>query len=209
MVPVGVVAECVAIKSRLTEIVQTAKILRCELIVSELVVSELIVGGKRIATSGCEIVTKIMGSELMTVAAHGVTSKWRMRVRPAVSAQCMATPPMTHGGRATTGSKTTKSAASASTPVPAAATSSAMPGDCGGIRDDAKRAHRDACRQNAYRSLLHGTFPTRSSKAVGVAARATTARISPHPTFQLLWRSDDIMAGDVYVRARGEKGAHR
>jgi hypothetical protein len=43
MVPVGVVAECVAIKSRLTEIVQTVEILRRELIVGELVVSELIV----------------------------------------------------------------------------------------------------------------------------------------------------------------------
>ncbi len=109
MVPVGVVAECVAIKSRLTEIVQTVEILRRELVVSELVVSELIVaelivGGKRIATSACEIVTKIMGSELMTAAAHGVTSKWCMRVRPAVSAQCMATPTMTHRGQATVGS---------------------------------------------------------------------------------------------------------
>jgi hypothetical protein len=59
MVPVGVVAECVAIKSRVIEIVQTVEILRRELVVSELVVSELIVGGKRIATSGCEVVTKI------------------------------------------------------------------------------------------------------------------------------------------------------
>jgi hypothetical protein len=124
-----------------------------------------------------------MGSELMTAAAHGVTSKWCMRVRPAVSAQCMATPPMTHGGQATMGSKPMKSTAPAAMPA-ATTTPSAMPGDCGGIRDDdAKRAHRDACRQNAYRSLLHRLFPTRSSKAVGVPARATTARTSPHPTF--------------------------
>ena len=165
MVPVGVVAECVAIKSRLSEIVQTVEIVRRELVVSELVVSELIVGSKRIATSGCEIVTKIMGSELMTAAVHGVISKWRMRVRPAVSAQCMATPPMTHGGHATMRSKSMKSTASAA--MPATATPSAMPaattpfpaGDCGGIRDDAKRAHRDACRQNADRSLLHGMSP--------------------------------------------------
>ena len=178
MVPVGVVAECVAIKSRLTEIVQTVEILRDELVMSELVVSELIVaklivGGQRIATIGCEVVTKIMGSVVMTAAAHGVTSKWCMHVRPAVSAQCMATPTMTHGGQATVGSESMKSTASATTPMPAATTTpSAMPGDCGGIRDDAKRTHRDACRQNAYRSLLHGTFPTRSSKAVGVWRRA-------------------------------------
>jgi hypothetical protein len=68
------------------------EILRCELVVSELVVSELIVAklivsGKRIATSvfqivtgnppsissHCVVVTEIMGSELMTAAAHGVT----------------------------------------------------------------------------------------------------------------------------------------
>src|SRR5215472_5147138 len=103
MVPVGIVAECVAIKSGLTEIVQTVEILRCELVVSELVVSELvvselivaklIVGGKRIATSVCEIVTSnphgisvhcVIVTEIMgTAAAHGVT----------MSARCMATPP--------------------------------------------------------------------------------------------------------------------
>jgi len=158
MVPAGVVAECVAIKSRLTEIVQTAEILRRELIVSELIVAKLIVGGKRIGV----IVTEIMRSELMTVVAHGVTSKWRMRVRPPMSAQCMATLPMTHGAQATTGSKSMKCTAGTSTPTPmpaATTTAAAMPGDCGGIRDNAKRGHRDACRQNAYRSLLHGAFP--------------------------------------------------
>ena len=119
MVPVGIVAECVAIKSGLTEIVQTVEILRCELVVSELVVSKLIVaklivaklivGGERVVTSVCEIVTgnppsmtghcvvvtEIMGS--VTAAAHDV------RVRPAVSARCMAAPPMTHVGQATVG----------------------------------------------------------------------------------------------------------
>jgi hypothetical protein len=67
MVPVGIVAECVAIKSSVIEIVQTVEILRCELVVSELVVSELIVAQL--------IVVQIMGSELMTTAAHAVTSK--------------------------------------------------------------------------------------------------------------------------------------
>ncbi len=57
------------------------------------------------------------------------------------------------------GSKSMKCTASAPTPVPATATPAARPSDCGGIRDDAKRTHRDACRQNAYRSLFHGTFP--------------------------------------------------
>ena len=43
MIPIGVVAEGVAIKTGVIEIVQTMKILRCELVVSELIVVELIV----------------------------------------------------------------------------------------------------------------------------------------------------------------------
>ena len=74
------VAECVAIKSGLTEIIQTFKIPRRELIVSELIVSELIVaelivGGEIVTGINCVIVTEVMGSELMTVAAYRVTSK--------------------------------------------------------------------------------------------------------------------------------------
>jgi hypothetical protein len=192
MVPVGIVAECVAIKSGLTEIVQTVEILRCELVVSELIVSELIVaklivaklivGGGRVVTSVCEIVTgnppsmtghcvvvtEIMGS--VTAAAHGV------RVRPAVSARCMATPPMTHVGQATMVATASAMPATASTvkcsskpatavttaPVTTATSASvAAPGDCRSVRDDAKRANRNACRQNAYRSLRHGTLPIR------------------------------------------------
>ena len=94
MVPVGVVAKCVAIKSGVTEIVQTVEILRSELVVSELIVAQLIVtklivGGERVATSvfqivtgsppsmtgHCVVVTEIMRSELMTAAARAVTSK--------------------------------------------------------------------------------------------------------------------------------------
>jgi hypothetical protein len=144
----------------------------------------------------------------MTAAAHGVTSK-SVCVSPAVSAQCMATPPMTHVGHATTGGKSMKPTASTvnaaksmeptasampTTPAaptvksgkttaaavksttstapavkPTASTPTARPGDCRDVRHDAKRAHRNACRQNAYRSFLHGTIPSRSSKAVAVA----------------------------------------
>jgi hypothetical protein len=43
MVPVGIVAKCVAIKSSVIEIVQAVEILRCELIVRKLVVAKLIV----------------------------------------------------------------------------------------------------------------------------------------------------------------------
>jgi hypothetical protein len=39
--------------------------------------------------------TEIVASEVMTAAAHSVTMEG---VREAMSAQCMATPPMTHVG---------------------------------------------------------------------------------------------------------------
>ena len=94
----------------------------------------------------------------------------------------MTTPPMTHVGQGTmvatasampaATSAVKRSKPTAPAVVATAATPTAMPpSDCRDVRHDAKRAHRNACRQNAYRSLLHGTFPTRSSKAVGVAAR--------------------------------------
>jgi len=52
-------------------------------------------------------------------------------------------------------------AATTPTTMAAAATApTAMPGDCRDVRHYAKRAHRNACGENAYRSLLHGTFPT-------------------------------------------------
>jgi len=92
------------------------------------------------------------------------SSKWRMCVRPAVSVQSMATPPMTHGGHAAMRGKSMKCSASA------AAASFCDRRDVG---RDTKRAHRNACRQNADRSLFHGTSPTRSSKAVGVTPSAT------------------------------------
>jgi hypothetical protein len=209
MVPVGVVAKCVAIPSRLAEIVQTFEILRCVLVVSELVVSPL-----RVATSVCvteiivcvteisvcvteisvcvfcvtEIsvcVTEIRGSVVMTVAAPSMTNVGK----PTASA---ATPTVA-------AASTAPSVAAASTaPSVAAASASAFaaPGDCRSVRDDAKRAHRNACRQNAYRSLLHGTFPTRSSKAVGVGGTRDNGTDLAPSNIWLLWRSDDIMAGE-------------
>src|SRR5262249_54106625 len=62
MVPVGMVAECVAIKSGLTEIVQTFEILRCELVVGELVVTELIVAELIVAEL---IVAELIVAELI------------------------------------------------------------------------------------------------------------------------------------------------
>jgi hypothetical protein len=43
MVPVGIVAECIAVKPGVIEIIQTVEILRYELVVSKLVVGKLIV----------------------------------------------------------------------------------------------------------------------------------------------------------------------
>ncbi len=162
----------------------------------------LILSGKLIVTSVCEIATgnpaSIAGHcVIVTEICVIVTGKCCMRrVRPAVHARCMTTPPMTHVGQATMVAtpvpaatsavkrgKPTASAAPAATSASAApaatATTAATPfGKCRTVRDDAKRANCNAGRQNSYRSLSHGTFPTRNSKAVDVAARATTARTS-------------------------------
>jgi len=189
MVPVAIVAECVAIKSGLIEIVQAVKIPRCELVVSKLIVSELIVaelimGGERVVTSVCEIVTgkprsitghcvivtEIMGGEVSAAATHRVTSKSvcvHGVSRKAMSAQRMAVAgkPMKPAAAESMGSKPVKSTAS-SKPMsaPAAksmttATTATPSGKCRDVRHDAKRAHRNARRQNSYRSLLHGAFP--------------------------------------------------
>jgi hypothetical protein len=61
--------------------------------------------------------------------------------------------------------------ASTSTAVPTAtatSTPTAMSGDCRDVRHKAKRAHRNACRQNAYRSLCHGMIPTRTAVSAGL-----------------------------------------
>jgi hypothetical protein len=184
MVPVGVVAECVAIPSCLAEIVQTFEILRCVLVVSELVVSPL-----RVATSVCVTEIIVCVTEI-SVCVFCVTeiSVCVTEIRGSV-VMTVAAPSMTNVGKPT---------ASAATPTVAAASASAFaaPGDCRSVRDDAKRAHRNACRQNAYRSLLHGTFPTRSSKAVGVGGTRDNGTDLAPSNIWLLWRSDDIMAGE-------------
>ena len=131
-------------------------------------------------------VTEIVSSKVMTAAAHSVTME---RVRNTMSAQCTATPPMTHVGQATMeptmeptampaaaptvkpgAVKTTKpTGMPAPTAMPAAATAmpaaapTAMPGNCRNVRHDAKRANRNARCQNAYYFLLHDAFPISKS----------------------------------------------
>jgi hypothetical protein len=140
MVPICSVAEGVAIKTGMTEIVQAVEILRCELIMSELVVAKLIVSelvscpvylivrGKRVVTGvlvagnspsiarHSVTVTDIVGSDVMAAGAHGVAGN--MPVEGVSRAQAMATPPMTN---ATMSSKPMVSTASA---MPAAAVKS-------------------------------------------------------------------------------------
>jgi hypothetical protein len=49
------------------------------------------------------------------------------------------------------------------TPTPTATTAT-LSGECRDVRHDAKRANRNACRQNSYCFLPHGAFPNRSLK---------------------------------------------
>ena len=129
---------------------------------------------------GERIVTEIMGSELMTAAAHGVTSKSMSVVGVRRKAVSMATPPMTNVPAATMGSKSMKATATAvATTSAVPTTTSAMPTtsavptastafcDCRSVRDDAKRANRNARCQNTYCFLFHGGFAQSTSKASG------------------------------------------
>ena len=135
-------------------------------------------GGKRVVTNSPRItdqrVTVIVASELMTAAGHGVASKWMSveGVRVAVCAHCMATPSMpnaTMGSMeptkptrvsAATPMPTTSAVRTASTPMPASTPVPATTpvGDCRSVRDDAKRANRNARCQKTYCFLLHGAF---------------------------------------------------
>jgi hypothetical protein len=51
----------------------------------------------------------------------------------------------------------------------ATASTATTPCDCRSVRDDAKRANRNARCQNSYCFSLHGAFPTRSSTVGGGA----------------------------------------
>ena len=113
---------------------------------------------------GERIVTEIMGSELMTAAAHGVTSKSMFVV--GVRRVSMATPPMTNVRPATMGSKSMKATAPVATTSATPTTSTAFC-DCRSVRDDAKRANRNARCQNTYCFLFHGGFAQSTSKASG------------------------------------------
>ena len=81
-------------------------------------------GGKRVVTGvrNTVTVTEIAGSEVMTAAAHGVTME---RVREAMSAHCMATPPMPHTGQATMAAATAMATSVAAAMATCAATAMA------------------------------------------------------------------------------------
>ena len=111
--------------------------------------------------------TEIMGSELMTAAAHGVTSKSMSVVGVRRKAVSMATPPMTNVPAATMGSKSMKATATAVATTSAVPTASTAFCDCRSVRDDAKRANRNARCQNTYCFLFHGGFAQSTSKASG------------------------------------------
>jgi hypothetical protein len=61
----------------------------------------------------------------------------------------------------------TVKAATASATMPTATAPTAMPSDCRSVRDDAKRANRNARCQNTYCFLFHGGFAQSTSKASG------------------------------------------
>jgi hypothetical protein len=145
------------------------------------------VGGERIVTGNSPSITRpsVTVTEVVAsvVTAHRVTSKSMsvVGVRRAMRAQGMTTPPVTNVCPATVDSKSmaaapavpTTSAVPTTTAVPTASTASC---DCRSVRDDAKRANRNARRQNTYCFLVHGGFPQSTSKA-------SAARNAREPTY--------------------------
>jgi hypothetical protein len=143
------------------------------------------VGGERVVTGNSPSITRpsVTVTEVVAnvVTAHRVTSKSMsvVGVRRAMRAQGMATPPMTNVRPATMGSKSMKAAPAVATTSAVPTTTSAMPTtsavptastafcDCRSVRDDAKRANRNARCQNTYCFLFHGGFAQSTSKASG------------------------------------------
>ena len=100
--------------------------------------------------------------------------------QPMKSAAMPPTAPSVKPSKSTAATvKPTKSAAAATTVKPTEATAPAMKsaeptaaasGKRGHVRHDAMRAHRNACCQNTYRSLLHRTFLTRTTACAALTA---------------------------------------
>ena len=113
------------------------------------------VSGEAVRTESVTHMDRTMGSKAME-AVEAAPAKRRTEasaksMKPAASAKSM---------EATASAK--------SMPTASAATPSACKRR--DVRHDAKRAHRNTRRQNAYCSFAHSAIPTRSSKTVGVGA---------------------------------------
>lgn len=154
--------------------------------------------GKVAGTADCMIMTKVVAGDMISVG--GMASK--SMPAKSVSGEAVGTKSVSHMDR-TMGSKAMEAVeaaaparmeasaksmeattASAKSMEPTATAksmptaSAATPSACKrrDVRHDAKRGHRNARRQNAYCSFAHSAIPIRSSKTVGVAARASLHR---------------------------------
>ena len=110
------------------------------------------VSGEAVRTESVTHMDRTMGSKAMK-AVEAAPAKRRTEA----SAKSM---------EATASAKSMPAASAKSMPTASAATPSACKRR--DVRHDAKRAHRNARRQNAYCSFAHSAIPTRSSKTVGV-----------------------------------------
>ena len=124
-------------------------------------------GGKRVVTNSPSIGrhSVIVTGELMTAAA-GVATSWMSMVGVTVAVCYMATPSMTNATMGSMGP--TEPPWVPTTPMPAASTvpttatpvptATAPAGDCRSVRNNAKRADRNARCKSSYCFLLHGAF---------------------------------------------------
>ncbi len=148
-----------------------------ERVVVEMISTELVPARKPVVST--DVALTEMSSAVVDAGKMTSADVTTPEVSTAMATAAPVSTTMTACGVATamTTTTVTTTAMAAATTAMAAATPM---GECRDVRHDAKRAHRNAYRQNSYRFLPHGAFPTRSSKIVGVAARAATARTPPH-----------------------------
>ena len=130
------------------------------------------VSGEAVGTKSVSHMDRTMGSKAMEAVEAAAPARMEASAKSmeATTASAKSMEPT-----ATAKSMPTASAKSMPTASPATA---ATPSACKrrDVRHDAKRGHRNARRQNAYCSFAHSAIPIRSSKTVGVAARASLHR---------------------------------
>ena len=136
-----------------------------ERVVVEMISTELVPARKPVVST--DVALTEMSSAVVDAGKMTSADVTTPEVSTAMATAAPVSTTMTASGVATAMTTTTVTTTTVTTTAMAAATPM---GECRDVRHDAKRAHRNAYRQNTYCFLLHDAFPNRSSKTVVGAA---------------------------------------